>query len=886
MRTKRKLSVAILALFVLPLLTACPQGQTCEVGQACWCEENPTHPDCTKPTPVITYVGSTLATAQVGIPYTASVKNATGADSISYMLTNISELPSGLSFDNGSISGTPLAKTTSAVTLQVRASATGFDPVNANFSLTVSEGELNYLGNNQLDGAINKPISISLATATGPTSGITYIKKSGDLPAGVTLSSAGLLSGTTTVTGTFTFVVTASAQQYASVDATFVLTITSQPVIRYTGNSGLSSLIGKPLSISIATATGATGITYVRKSGNLPTGVTLSSTGLLSGTPSVAGAQTFVVTASAPDCVPADATFTLTINNLPVLSYTGSTTLTGSISQPLSIDIGTASGTTGAITYTRKSGNLPAGVTLSSAGLLSGTPSAIGAQTFVVTASATDCTSADATFTLSILQPALTYSGSTLTEGRVSEGYVVFVNTATGISDAQKRLVKYTVGSGTNLPAGLVLEQNGILHGVLTTANTYSFKVAANLDGFSTAEATFTLKVNAAITPGTGLSLAVQTNDFPQNPAYVGEAYSHKGLSAVVNGRNDPKPIPYFKLAASSTMPAGFILLEDGTICNTYNSLPTVIGITSFTVELHALSVATTTATVAFEVKHPNLIFSSGTLPAATVGTAYSSAITGATTPDGTTPTITYSVHEESVTAGDVPAGLTLSSNGTLSGMPSKAVKQKSIAITASATGFTSVTAFFGIRVLSAFTNVSNGILEVEYINLDGMKGGGYSSAAEEEDMILQDTSSFGASNGYYIPFTHGEMTFSFNFKLSAAAASSKITLRVATEIGTITVRPQDYGVSINGVEMNYNPFTLTGSGQSQSNFVDIVLSGTANLIAGDNNISLTIKPNSLKPVSGGMTCGPIIDCIKLTSLGGATVNWQPYIYNLDRFTA
>ena len=876
---KTKLPLALLALFVLPLLTACPE-KTCEQGDACWCDEHPDDSDCTiQPDPVITYNGSTLVNAQVGVPYSTNVATATGAAPISYTLINPLLLPIGLVFNNGSISGTPTAKT-SAVSLQVRASSSGFEDVNAYFSLTVTEGVLNYSGKNDLDGSLNRALSISLATATG-TNNIAYAKKSGDLPTGVTLSSAGLLSGTPTVTGTFNFTVTASANEYGSVDANFVLTITSIPTIRYTGSTTLTALIGKSLSIDIGTATGATGaITYAKKSGTLPTGVTLSSAGLLSGTPTNTGPFNFVVTASCTGCTSADASFTLTINNLPVISYSGNTTLTGTINQPVSIDLGTATGATGEITYTKKSGDLPTGLTLSSAGLLSGTPTATGQKTFVVTASCPDCTAADASFTINIEQPSISYVGTTLTAGRVSEGYVAFVNTVTGITDAQKRLAKYTVGAGTNLPAGLVLELNGIIHGVPTAAATTTFKVLVTVDGFGSGEASYTVTVNPAITPASGLTLTAAAQTLV--PAIIGEAYSQlKVLTSVVNGRNDPKPNPYYKLAASSTMPVGFILLEDGSIVNTYNALPTTIGTFALTVQVMALSVSTINKAVTLEVKAPSLIYNGGTAATATVGTPYSASLANASTPDGTNPTITYTVDPEF--ASQVPAGLTINSNGTISGTPTKSTKQRLLSVIASATGFTPTIAVFQIRVLDAFTNVSNGILEVEYIDLDNMKGGGYSSAADEERMIMADTGgTFGASNGYYIPFTHGEMAFTYKFKMSAAAPSAKLTLRLATEIGTITVRPVDYGVAVNGSELNYNPFTLVGSGQNQSNFTDVTLSVDANLKAGDNTIVLTIKSNTLKPVSGGQTCGPIIDCIKLTNLGGSVVNWQPYTYNLD----
>jgi hypothetical protein len=62
------------------------------------------------------------------------------------------------------------------------------------------------LANGKKNTAYNKTI-----TASGSTSPYTFSKISGSLPAGITLSSAGVLSGTPTVSGTFNFTVEAKS---------------------------------------------------------------------------------------------------------------------------------------------------------------------------------------------------------------------------------------------------------------------------------------------------------------------------------------------------------------------------------------------------------------------------------------------------------------------------------------------------------------------------------------------------------------------------------------------------------------------------------------------------------------------------------------------------
>ena len=140
---------------------------------------------------------------------------------------------------------------------------------------------------------------------------------------------------------------------------------------------------GTATSLQLAATGGSSPYTFTAT--GLPAGLTISSSGLISGTPTTAG--TYTVNATVTDSVNATAStsFTWTINQAPV-----TVTNPGNQSSPVSKAITplqlTASG--GASPYTFTATGLPTGLTISSSGLISGTPTARG--TFTVTATATD----------------------------------------------------------------------------------------------------------------------------------------------------------------------------------------------------------------------------------------------------------------------------------------------------------------------------------------------------------------------------------------------------------------------------------------------------------------------------------------------------------------
>lgn len=179
-------------------------------------------------------------------------------------------------------------------------------------------------------------------------------------------------------------------------------------------------------------ATGGTGpATWSVPTDTLPTGMTLASDGVLSGTPTTTGSTTFTVTAQR-DGHTATQTLTLRVAVPPLTITTG--TLPSATVGTAYRETLTASGGTGSDTWQVKSGTLPKGVTLSPGGVLSGTPTTAGPATFTVEvtdgASATEMQSL--TLTVQAAVSPLTVTTTSLPTATVGTAYSQTIHASGG----------------------------------------------------------------------------------------------------------------------------------------------------------------------------------------------------------------------------------------------------------------------------------------------------------------------------------------------------------------------------------------------------------------------------------------------------------------------
>ncbi len=234
--------------------------------------------------------------------------------------------------------------------------------------------------------------------------------------------------------------------------------------------------------------------TYYVRAGSLPAGLSLdSNTGVISGTPTVAGAATFGLELQDkpedPGCLGCGCVarhtcayrdFQITI--LAGLSIDNQSIPAGTIgqqySQALSATVITATnpraGTpaTG-VTWSLSSGTLPPGIALSPDGILSGAPTTEGAFQFVVKAQR-DAVQVDTeTFSLSVRQPLNVTPAKPFATPPAPTAWEVGVPFSAKLTPAGgSGTYTFAAGTGT-LPTGLVLGPEGTISGTPRTAGVY-----------------------------------------------------------------------------------------------------------------------------------------------------------------------------------------------------------------------------------------------------------------------------------------------------------------------------------------------------------------------------------------------------------------------------
>jgi hypothetical protein len=252
--------------------------------------------------------------AQVGQPYTLQLRALFGCDLYWWEFTN-GGLPAGLSMNtSGLITGTPTATGETVPWVRVHdllpsqggnSWCAGDNKSERQFVFDVVPG-LSIQQQSVPGGTINQPYSQQLTALSvtninpvvGSPAQATWSIKSGSLPAGITLSSSGLLSGTPTAEGSYTFVVKADGGGSSTDTETETLTI-RQPI---TLTSQLNAATKAEVGVAFSAAQSATGgqgtFTWTITKGALPTGLTLAADGSVTGRPAIPGRYAFTLTAT------------------------------------------------------------------------------------------------------------------------------------------------------------------------------------------------------------------------------------------------------------------------------------------------------------------------------------------------------------------------------------------------------------------------------------------------------------------------------------------------------------------------------------------------------------------------------------------------------------
>ena len=163
--------------------------------------------------------------------------------------------------------------------------------------------------------------------------------------------------------------------------------------------------------------------------GSLPPGITLTSAGVLTGTPTAAGSYTFSV--NVIDANNGIATTSITLVVAATLSLASRPRRPGRVGTAYT-DTLTATGGTTPYTWSVSAGTLPAGITLNaSTGVLAGTPTAAGTSSFTVKVTDANSQTATEATSITILSSVLTIALTSSTATAAPGGTVSYTITAT-----------------------------------------------------------------------------------------------------------------------------------------------------------------------------------------------------------------------------------------------------------------------------------------------------------------------------------------------------------------------------------------------------------------------------------------------------------------------
>jgi Putative Ig domain len=309
-----------------------------------------------------------------------------------------------------------------------------------------------------------KPYSWSLAGGTSLPAGLVLHASTGEIT-GKPVGPAG--------TSDFIAEVTDSESSPASATALESITVIVTP-LAVTTVALPTATAGVAYSATLAAAGGVAPYSWSIPVGSLPAGLTLhAATGVISGTPRAGGSFTFVaeVTDSEAAAQISSASESITVGVSGLVVTTGSTLPTATSGAPYSVKLGAAGGVT-PYQWSLASGSLPAGLKLKSTGVISGTTTATGLDSFTVqvTDSEAPAVSATESVSLYVVTPLVVPGG--LPGALADEPYDTSLQPAGGLGP-----YSYAMTAGS-LPPGLALQPDGEITGQASTDGTSAFTVS------------------------------------------------------------------------------------------------------------------------------------------------------------------------------------------------------------------------------------------------------------------------------------------------------------------------------------------------------------------------------------------------------------------------
>lgn len=525
-------------------------------------------------------------------------------------------------------------------------------------------------------GTLSGPLAIDPAPFRNPVAGAGYqhqVSASGGtgsgytftatgLPAGLTMSGSGLVSGTVAAAATGTYTVAVDVVDDGGGTASQAFAVTVSPAIAAVP----AAAVGSFYTHRIEAAGWTEGVTF--SAVGLPAGLTITTAGLLSGTPTgTPGSAAVAISAIDAEGTRLTLGVTLVVNPAIVFDQDPGPR-EPAVGSLYGYQVAVSGGSGAGFVY--EAAGLPQGLAIDPAtGRIAGIPFAGQAGDHEVVVKATDDQKASASwaFTLTV-NPAIALESGEIPSPAVGSQYDHQVAISGGSGSG------YTF-TATGLPTGLSISASGLISGVpFATGGPVSVFIAVTDGEGAGATSTLQLTINPALGIGS-------VGAAPQ--AAVGSPYSHRLTGTGGSGFG-------YEFAAVG-LPPGLTIAADGLIAGT----PTTRLGSPYRVTLTLTDGDGAVATRAFDlVVNPAMVLGGLALPDGVAGRAYSRSLTAA---GGSGSGYTFA-------ATGLPAGLAMSASGEILGTPTASAPQPStVTIVLTDGGGASIVRTTSILVLPTF---------------------------------------------------------------------------------------------------------------------------------------------------------------------------------------
>jgi hypothetical protein len=338
------------------------------------------------------------------------------------------------------------------------------------------------------EGIVGQPYSYTLKARAGCPP-YTFKVIAGSLPAGITLASEGLLSGTPTAAGKASFWVQLGDLGCGSFPSERLFDMTIKPRVKVTTESLSAATAGVPYSVTL-TAEGPTPLTWTVFQGALPSGMSLTAQGVVVGTPTAVAPASFVVKATHQDG--RSDTKSLTLEVLaPLVANPVDAAPAAEVGRPFDL-VPTASGGKQPYAWSVAGHSaLPPGLVIDGAtGRVSGVPTVAGPFQTALALHDANGSTMTVTFGISVA-PRLAFEPATPPDRRVGRPYRLKLAATGGVGPKTWQILE------GELPRGLDLQsRTGVLSG--RPVETGRFPIRVEVRDSIDALATGTLVVSVA----------------------------------------------------------------------------------------------------------------------------------------------------------------------------------------------------------------------------------------------------------------------------------------------------------------------------------------------------------------------------------------------------